>query len=99
MLRKVKKIGLQTQFSSVEPVRKLILRVMALCLLPAQHISHTFELITTEDMSSLTARDRRNVLDLFRYIKAQWIDGVPPSQLSVFKLSSKTNNVMENINR
>jgi hypothetical protein len=88
--RKIQESGLQQAYTMDEGTHKLLRRVMALCMLPAQHIQAVgvdlLEGATTENLSHFS-----------RYFKKTWLESSvwPPTAWSVYGLSIRTNNDLE----
>ena len=88
--RHVQKLGLTTPYAEDSGTYKFIRKLMALCLLPNQHIQPVFERLkddaTTNELKSLT-----------EYIQRTWISSTiwSPEAWSVFMLITRTNNDLE----
>lgn len=88
--RKVQNIGLRSKYLQDAQTFKYIRRLMALPLLPAEHIQPVF--------SKLEKKAETDALkELVGYLSTTWIESTiwPPSHWSVFGQSVRTNNDVE----
>ena len=81
--------GLQVAYGSDEGTFKFLRRLMALCFLPAQHITPVFRRMEQEATAALTP--------LMQYVARTWINSAtwPPTCWSVYFQSVRTNNDLE----
>jgi hypothetical protein len=88
--RKVQKLGLQSSYSKDPATNSYVRKILALPMLPSEHIVPVFEKIgedaVTEPLQQLVA-----------YVPAQWIDNQNflPSTWTAFYQSVRTNNDLE----
>ena len=89
--RKVQKLGLSNVYHSNQKFRALIRAFMSLPFLPADQILSTYIQLELEDIL-LSADDLTKLTILKKYMRKQWINGVPNNELSIFNSQHKTNN-------
>ena len=70
-------------------VRSVIRRLMALALVPAEHVPSLFARLGEE----LNQEEYNQLLGLFEYFKNQWMRQIP--MWNVFDISDRTNNFSE----
>lgn len=88
---KVQNLGLQVAYQERDDVNKFVRKVMALPLLPAEHIRPAFEELV------LQVADRPVLLDLLSYVEDTWINSTiwPIPSWSVYNKAIRTNNDCE----
>lgn len=81
---------MSTQYQGDTGTHKLIRKLLALPLLPAEHVTHAFEALRRK------AGDGK-LQELFDYVEGNWIDGSvwTPQDWSVYGQSVRTNNDCE----
>jgi len=89
--RKVQELGLTTQYAQDAGSRSMCRDVMALPLLPAEHIAPVFDNLTAGEMQVPALQE------LVTYVRAQWIAGpvFKSTDISVFGQVVRTNNDVE----
>ena len=87
--RRIQECGLQVAYASDDGTFKFLRKVMALCFLPAQHITPIFLRLEQEATAALTP--------LLQYVSRTWIESNvwPPARWSVYFQSVRTNNDLE----
>ncbi|XP_041350870.1 uncharacterized protein LOC121369860 [Gigantopelta aegis] len=86
----IQQVGLQQAYQTNDGTFKLLMKVMAVCFIPGNHIPALFRQLQMEATTvSLKA--------LFEYVGNTWITSAvwPPSSWSVYGLSIRTNNDVE----
>ena len=68
---------------------------MSIPFLPAEQILSTYNQLELEDIL-LSADNMTKLTTLMKYMRRQWIIGVPNNELSIFDCQHKTNNGAEN---
>ena len=88
-LRRIQECGLQVAYASDDGTFKFLRKVMALCFLPAQHITPIFRRLEQEATAALTP--------LLQYVGRTWIGSNvwTPASWSVYFQSVRTNNDLE----
>jgi len=88
--RHIQELGLQAPYQNDDGTHKLLRKLMALCLLPQQHIPAIFARLKRDATTDALKR-------LTDYIQRIWIDSNiwPPAAWSVYRLSVRTNNDLE----
>lgn len=88
--RRVQSEGLSGRFQSVAAVKKCIKTVLALPLLPAEHIEAALERLTEQNTDA-------QIGDVLSYIQSNWIESSvwPPATWSQYQRPIRTNNDVE----
>jgi hypothetical protein len=88
--RHIQEEGLQRAYTNDEGTYKLLHNVMALCYVPAQHISGIYQRLVRESPSE-------NITNFLQYVNRTWIISAiwPPAAWSVYQMSVRTNNDLE----
>ena len=93
--RKVQKLGLSNVYHSNQNFRTLIRAFMSVPFLAAEQILSTYNQLGLEDIL-LSADNMTKITILKKYMRKQWLSGVPANELSIFDCKHKTNNGAEN---
>ncbi|KAL8606286.1 hypothetical protein ACOMHN_024182 [Nucella lapillus] len=95
LFRRIHKLGLLHPFRRVTSFKRLIHKYMALPLLPSTRIEEGLDELKNEAPQIPPENQRK--LELFRrYVRSFWIQKVTPSRMTVFGLSRRSNNSIEN---
>ncbi|CAF1300987.1 unnamed protein product [Rotaria sordida] len=87
--RNVQFNGLSSTYLENVMVRSVIRRMMALALVPPEHVPSLFARLGEE----LNPEERDELLGLFKYFNSQWMKQIP--MWNVFDISDRTNNYSE----
>ena len=74
-------------------IKNWLLKIMSVPLLPETEIKKNFDVLIGKTIG------QSGVKRLKKYVKKQWVDGIPPSELSVYRVQNRTNNASEVFNR
>ncbi|XP_043284909.1 uncharacterized protein [Venturia canescens] len=94
ILKKVKALHLTPIIRQNNDAKLFLKKIMALAYLPATKISNEYATLK----NALPATLQRPFRLFFRYYESQWLGKVKPTGFSVFRLSRRTNNVIESYN-
>ena len=99
VLRKVCARNKEDYDKNVE-FKRLMLKHMALCTLPANQIVPVFQQLKQEVLHLQPLRLRKQVQIMHRnYFQKFWFQGIGPQLISTYGLAHKTNNVCESLHK
>lgn len=92
--RKLQSLSLQNAYANDDGTRLICRRLMALALLPQEHIPAVFQNL---EQIHRPANTPVPICELFAYVRQTWIEGrlFKPKDWSVFGLETRTNNDCE----
>nr|CAH0106314.1 unnamed protein product [Daphnia galeata] len=102
IFRKVTRENLKEAYINRPNVKKIIMMLIALALLPAAQAHDGFMHIQRESVALLveeTPEIRAKIQIIFEYMQRYWFDIVTPERFSVYGQSSRTNNEVECFHR
>lgn len=85
--KNIQSLGLSTSYLDDEDIRLACRNVMALALMPKEHVGEAFEVLKENSPAELA--------DFFSYVQQQWFKRVPPEYWVVSDLDWRTNNFAE----
>ncbi len=85
--KQVQALNLSTAYLDNEDTRLACRSMMALALLPIEHVEEAAELLQNDSPAEMP--------QLFNYFKYQWLKRIPPKYWNVGSLDFRTNNYSE----
>ena len=87
LYKNIQSLGLSISYLDDEDIRLACRSVMALALMPKEHVEEAFEVLKENSPAELA--------DFFSYVQQQWFKRVPPEYWVVSDLDWRTNNFAE----
>ena len=97
IIKKLKSVGLQSDYLNTPAIKKWGKKYVALCTLPAIHVEGELAKLKRETLEYPNRFVKKKMLKFEHYFNRYWMEQKTPAGFSTFGLKHRTNNSVESL--